>query len=493
MNNGSEINKMLTLEYICSEDENKYFDRKSAKIKVSDLAPLISAFANADGGTIVIGVSDKDRTLEGINHCAQDKINDFINAPRDCCKPMPRYQEEYIDIINKSGAKDRILLLHIFASVDQLIRTTKDSTYLRIGDRTKEMLGENLKNLEYTKSTRHYEDEINTDAELFDLDEGLIEEYKDKIGANEMDSFDVLKARGFIKKKNGKDYLTNAAILLFAKNIVQFYPNCRIRFIRYDGIFANVGTDINIIRDYSVELPILRIIEKTKDFISTQLREFTALNGTTGQFQIVPEYPEFAWLEGIVNAVAHREYAMTGSYIKVSMYDDRLEIESPGKLPNIVTIDNIRETRYSRNPRISRVLTEFGWVRELNEGVKRIYSDMEKFFLEDPVYSEPEQAVRLVLKNNIVMRTMRQKDRTLDSIGKEMWNQLDNIEREILTYIAGNGQASRDDLVKFTGKSGSTITRRLRNLCEREIVALNGNKNDPGLRYVIVNKMTKFD
>lgn len=149
--------------------------------------------------------------------------------------------------------------------------------------------------------------------------------------------------------------------------------------------------------------------------------------------------------------------------------------------------------RYSRNPRISRVLTEFGWVRELNEGVKRIYSDMEKFFLEDPVYSEPEQAVRLVLKNNIVMRTMRQKDRTLDSIGKEMWDQLDNIEREIVTYIAGNGQASRDDLVKFTGKSGSTITRRLRNLCEREIVALNGNKNDPGLRYVIVNKMTKFD
>ena len=67
---------------------------------------------------------------------------------------------------------------------------------------------------------------------------------------------------------------------------------------------------------------------------------------------------------------------MTGSYIKVSMFDDRLEILSPGKLPSIVTIDNIRDTRFSRNPRIARVLTEFGWVRELNEGVKRIYEDM---------------------------------------------------------------------------------------------------------------------
>ena len=86
---------------------------------------------------------------------------------------------------------------------------------------------------------------------------------------------------------------------------------------------------------------------KAKEFISTQLREFTMLNVQTGKFQVVPEYPEFAWLEGIVNAVTHREYAMAGSFIKVSMYDDRLEIESPGKLPNLVTVENIKNTGYS--------------------------------------------------------------------------------------------------------------------------------------------------
>ena len=80
----------------------------------------------------------------------------------------------------------------------------------------------------------------------------------------------------------------------------------------------------------------------------SQLREFTMLNSQTGKFQVVPEYPEFAWQEGIVNVVTHREYAMSGSYIKVSMYDDRLEIESPGKLPNIVTVANIRDTTLTR-------------------------------------------------------------------------------------------------------------------------------------------------
>ena len=74
----SKINPLLTLAYLMSQDENKYFDRKSARIKVSDLADLISAFANAEGGTIVIGISDKTRTIEGINEVGSEKINQFF-------------------------------------------------------------------------------------------------------------------------------------------------------------------------------------------------------------------------------------------------------------------------------------------------------------------------------------------------------------------------------------------------------------------------------
>ena len=95
-----------------------------------------------------------------------------------------------------------------------------------------------------------------------------------------------------------------------------------------------------------------------------EIRDFQYLD-TDGRFIVFPEYPEFACVEGIVNAIVHRDYSIGGDHIRVFMFDDRLEITSPGKLPNIVTVDNIRLTRYSRNPRIARVLTEFGWVREL--------------------------------------------------------------------------------------------------------------------------------
>lgn len=324
------------------------------------------------------------------------------------------------------------------------------------------------------------------DATIDDLDEELLNEYEKKIGATDISNEQMLRARGFTKLINDKRYLTNAAVLLFARNIQEFYPNCRIRFVKYDGTSEKVGLNINIIKDINIEYPILKIINKAKEFVATQLREFTALNPETGMFQIVPEYPEFAWLEGIVNAVAHREYGMSGSYIKITMYDDRLEIVSPGKLPNIVNVSNIMTTRYSRNPRIARVLTEFGWVRELNEGVKRIFSDMKTFYLEPPVYSEPEQSVRLVLKNNIDMRAIRQIDRAVKTIGADKWDELDELEKKIMVYMTSRKSVKTIELSNKMEKSPRTIGVRLNHLMELKLVKRNGSKNDPNLSYEII-------
>lgn len=479
----SSYNPFLTLQYMRTEHENKYFDRKSARIKPSDLSPLVSAFANAEGGTIVIGISDKTLEIEGINKYGMDKVNEFIAIPKNGCKPMPQYNEEFLDVINNKGERDQLLLLHVQPCIDQIIRTTNDSTYLRIGDKTKELKGDGLRNLEYSKSTRHFEDEVNKDATLDDLDQELIEEYKQKLDAIHLPTDQVLKARAFIKNRDGNNYLTNAAILLFAKNVSQFYPNCRVRFIRYDGNSAQVGTRMNIIKDKTIECNILRLIDETKSFISSQLREFTALDPLTGKFKTVPEYPEFSWLEGIVNAITYREYGMSGNYILVTMFDDRLEIKSPGKLPNIVTIDNIKDTRYARNPRISRVLTDFGWVRELNEGVKRIYSDMADFFLDEPEYSEPEYAVKLILKNNIVMRNIRQESRLERLITPKIWEQLDELEKSILTYLASNKTVTRSELCSYTSKAPNTITARLNHLISLNIIKRNGSKYDPKQTY----------
>ena len=148
---------------------------------------------------------------------------------------MLRYREEFLDITNENDEQDRILLLHIEPSIDQVIRTSNDRTHLRIGDKSKKMLGENLRNLEYAKGSRHFEDKINQNATLEDLDQELIGVYKERIGAESIDTHQVLAAGGFIQKRDGTEHLTNAAVLLFAKNIMRFNMNCRIRFIQIDG------------------------------------------------------------------------------------------------------------------------------------------------------------------------------------------------------------------------------------------------------------------
>jgi ATP-dependent DNA helicase RecG len=391
---------------------------------------------------------------------------------------MPRYREEFVDITNEEGKPDRLLLLHIESSVDQVIRTSNDRTYLRIGDKSKEMLGENLRNLEYAKGSRHFEDEISQYAHIEDLDEELIENYKRHIGAEDLDTHQVLSARGFLYERNGSECLTNAAVLLFAKNIMQFYPNCRIRFLRIEGRELQVGSKLNVVKDRSLDLPILRIIDAAKAFVSDQLRVFTTQDSKTGKFVEVPEYPEFPWLEGIINAVAHRDYGMTGVYIKISMYDDRLEIESPGCLPDVVTVDNIRETRFSRNPKISRVLTEFGWVRELNEGVKKIFSDMEDANLQAPEYSDSANSVRLVLRNNIDAR-IAHRNKATDTITQEfddVWDQLDDTERQIISILRENASVSNAEIADITGKSARTIGRKLNHLLQMELIKINGSK-----------------
>lgn len=198
--------------------------------------------------------------------------------------------------------------------------------------------------------------------------------------------------------RHGEKALTNAAVLLFGKNVLSFFPHCRIRYIRVNGTAMRTGADFNVIKDRNFDLPLLRLIPEARRFISDQLEERTTLE-SDGRFHTYPEYPEFAWVESITNAVCHRQWGLRGDYILVSKYNNRLEIKSPGRLPNIVTVDNIFTTRFARNPIISRVLTEMELVRELNEGVPRVFAVMKEAGLPEPKIVETAANVTVVLYN----------------------------------------------------------------------------------------------
>ena len=289
----------------------------------------------------------------------------------------------------------------------------------------------------------------------------MLDRYKEILGTEVSDE-QVLRSRRFMR--DGK--LTVAGALLFAQDPSVMMPQPRVRILRYDGVKMETGERLNITKERCFCGPLPKVIQGAYELISSMLREFQFL-GPDGKFQTVPEYPEFAWFEGLVNAVTHRDYSFRGDYIRISMFDDRMEIISPGALPNIVTLDNMRTTRYSRNPRIARTLVEFGWVRELNEGVQRIYTEMQNSLLGDPVYSEPGKTkVQLTLENNIVARTVRRSEALEDKMSSEAIASLSEYELAAIRLAFANGKVTARELAAHIGRDRRTANRVLSKLIE---------------------------
>lgn len=247
------------------------------------------------------------------------------------------------------------------------------------------------------------------------------------------------------------------------------------------------GANLNIVKDKTFALPLYKQIIGSQKFVDTQLRKFNHLD-KNGTFITVPEFPKFAWEEGITNAITHRNYAISGEHTKVFIYDDRMEILSSGDLPNVITIDNIREKRYARNPIISRTLTELGLVKELNEGVSRIYREMSEFFLEYPIYTEEKRlSLRLTLKNNVIMRSKRNNENLLkDGKINQKWDELNVMEQKIMQMLFDKGDSKTSEIAEFIDRDRKTAQRLLKKLCDDNLIEWIGTSNkDPRKVYII--------
>lgn len=449
-------------------------------MRPKDAVKHIIAFANADGGTLVIGIED-DGDLSGTNYQGAHTIEEYQMAIQQDILGQPSVSYEKLSYDHNSEL-DYLFLIHVDLSANHLIKNRSEEVYLRIGDKSLKQTYSQIQRLDYAKGERLFEDNLVTGAQLSDLNEDLLSEYKMHLNCSDLSNQQVLEARGFMHQGQ----LTIAAILMFGKNPSYYFPQARLRFLRYEGVSRETGSRMNIVKDQTFDGPIPTIIRQAHSAVSAQLREFQFL-GDDGRFKIVPEYPEFAWFEGIVNAVVHRDYSLRGDYIRVSMFDNRLEIFSPGGLPNIVTLENMRYTRYARNPRIARALVSFGWVRELNEGVNRIYDEMADFYLNAPEYSQPHPyALQLKLENNYASRQLRLDDRVDDLEKKLNVDELNENERKILAYLYGNGQITVKIASETIEMSDATARKLLRGLVEKDVLSWHGNsKKDPKQYYTI--------
>jgi len=403
----------MTIEEILSKEENQTFDRKSINISPKDLAIPIVAFANADGGDIAIGITDRTKRIEGIDFETK-KLNELLRVPFDFCNPTIKVGMEKVPCVDEKGRENHVLVMHIDAS-PQVHANQADDVFLRVGDKSKLQTFEERLQLNYDKGERYFEDKAVPDATIDDIDMDFVKEYTDKIDYGKSPLEYLKENRGFIKEKDGEIQISTAAILLFGKNPQNFFPRARIRFIRYEGTEEKFGTEMNVIKDIIFEGTLLNMINEAIAYLDTQVKEKTYL-GPDGTFVTDEEYPKFVRQELIVNAVTHRAYSITGTDIQIKMFDDHIVVESPGKLPGLVRADNIRFTHFSRNPKIAEFLKNYKFVKEFGEGVNRMCNELEQVGLKDPVYHTNAFMLQAVIYNSKVGKTIVEK--TADSLKK---------------------------------------------------------------------------
>ena len=405
----------MTIQEITTRKEGQTFDCKSIQIEPKALAVPIVAFANADGGVIAIGVSDKTRKIEGVDQHTE-KLNELLRVPFDFCNPSVPVTCSYLPCTDKDGNENRILLMEIPAS-SNLHTNQADEAFMRVGDKSRKLTFDERVQLMYDKGERYYEDTAVYDATIDDIDMDAVADYAKLVGYGKSPLQYLQENNGFVRtNKKGEEEVSTACILLFGKYPQKFFPRARTRFIRYEGVDEKVGAEMNVIKDVTFEGTILNQIKKTIEFIETQVREHTFL-GQHAQFVTKRDYPEFVIQEMTVNACCHRAYNIKGTEIQIKMFDDRLVFESPGKLPGQVKPNNIRHTHFSRNPKIAAFLKAYHFVKEFGEGFDRICREQEANGANVPSFRTDEFILKITVPK-VAENVQKQTGKVTENGGK---------------------------------------------------------------------------
>lgn len=437
--------------------EDQWFERKSARIQGKDLANALSGMANADGGALVIGITDG--RIEGVRG-AGDRLNQWRQAPVDHLVPALTVKFRPVAVINEGGIEDEVLVIEVPSS-DRVHATRRDEVYLRIGDETRKLTFAQRQELEFDKGQSTFETTPARHVTYGDLDPGQLATFADVVG--HPDPQRLLRARGLVVRD---DAVSVGAALLFGEHPQAELPEAHVRLLRYRGTYPGSGRRQQVAHDQRIEGPLPEQILRARARITDVLPVRRALS-PNGRFTDVGVVPTDAWLEGLVNAIVHRSYSMMGDHIRVEIFDDRVEIESPGRFPGIVDLSAPQDVvRFARNPRIARVLSDLGFGQELGEGIRRMFDEMRLAGLAEPHYEQTAGSVRLTL--------------SADPVDRALEDRLSPRARDILRSIREGEHMSTGDLVAITGRSRPTLLRDLRLLEEAGLINWVGSsRKDP--------------
>ncbi len=432
------------------------------------LAETLVAFANADGGTVIVGLDEKGRVNP---YLLPEEVEDILRMALIRTRPVVRteWRMEQTD-------EGPVIAIHVPRSTE--LHSLDDGRVLiRAGAHNRPLSGDEIRQLAATKSTGDFEAEPVHGATRQDLDPEIIEEYRAHWEERQRRPWlnseeDLLRAAGAITDEG---IPTVAGILLFGKDPQFFLPQAELDFVRFKGTEPRGPEGLpGYGRREKVRGPLPRLLERAWQIVLQEMRVEAVVRGL--QREERPEYPPFAVREALVNAVAHRDYRLSGRRIEVRMFDDRLEVTSPGGLPGYITLDNIVDEHFSRNPRIVNGLYQWGYIEELGLGIDRMIEDMLAAGHPKPEFKATPYSFTVILRNRI--------ERPVPVSRKDWGVPLNPRQIRALQYLEEHGRITNREYRRLCPEvSPETLRLDLADLVQKGLLLKVGDKR--GTYYIL--------
>lgn len=359
-----------------------------------DIAEALVAFANADGGELLIGVED-DGTISGTNGFNEQQIAILENAPSThvhAKTPLPKVRTAQLNL-----GSERILYFSVSKSTTHVHQTTDGRCLKRRDLETIPIPAEEILFDRQEQASRAYDREFLDGATADALDKDLVRAVAEQMSPG----MSVEKCLQYLDLAEYVGYglrLRRAALLLFAREPQRWHPRLQIRILKVQGTEVRTGDEYNVVSDNSITGNVLQLIETGWDNLRPHLVQ-TRL-ARSAKFESTVMYPELACRETLVNAIAHRDYSDEGRGIEIYVFQDRMEVVNPGALLSTIKLEELMKLEglhQSRNAFVTRVLKELGYMRELGEGIRRIFDLMKKNELTAPDFHTSANSFRVTL------------------------------------------------------------------------------------------------
>ncbi len=456
--------------YQQGQSQTLAFEPESASL--IRLAETFAALANTQGGVVLIGIDPITETIKGVRdaEAAREKA---LAAGLRCEPPLVLPRPELVALDGKP-----VLLVEVPAGLPHAYGL-RGRYITREGKKNRALGPRQLRQLLRERGEGNLEAQVVSSATLEDLDRDRVVGYAKSFlpqeparGRLDDATIDLLYRRGCLAREGGSYRPTVAGLLLFGREPQRLLPSAEILLARYSG--TEMSDDF--VRE-TARGPLAEQIRLAEAFVVANMRKGARIGDLVREEKT--EYPIPAVREAIVNAVAHRDYAIRGEEIRVMMFSDRIEVYSPGRLPGHITVDNIVEERFARNEVIVQVLTDMGFVERLGYGIDRIIRLTREAGLPKPRFQETANGFRLTLRGPGAQFVAA-------GLDHDRFRQMDLNERQqaAVKFLEANQRiTNRDYRELYPEVSEETIRRDLADLVEAGLLLKMGDKK--GTYYIL--------